>query len=156
MKKFLGLCLVFMIISGNAAAIRAQEVTAKAATAAGVVRLSNDGPDRILTLKQQEIFRGSSYLSMYRLIKAKTYDAIIMRDFREPIYCPPVFYIITFRKKQSAEVFPPLPHCDGRPETAVDGDRILIKFRKLVTSPQETWVFDGLTLERKEGGENNG
>ena len=138
------LCCLFL--TGPARA--AEEALAYYDAKSGEVVLAKmENGDRAVLLNGKVIASGTANLTVYRFLKVKTHDALLLRDFTGPIAKPARFRFVVL-DKEGAWMSPDIGHFTDAPQVSLLKDgRVIVEFGSFGPQPAETWVLSGRELK---------
>lgn len=154
-KKYIAplIGLLFVIVClGLSSRVDAKETTlAEISTKAGRVLLIQRDSEKAIVFKDQTIYTGTNEMKIYHFFRPRTtYDAILLRDFKGPIYCPVTYQFIIFKPDQTFSLPEPFGHCSDKPDMTIKDTTITIRFKPFAELPGAVYVFDGNSLQKTE------
>ena len=151
-KIVLFLLAVFLPVIGPVSFAGAKETTlAEISTKAGRVLLSQRDKNKVIIYKGETIYTGSDDLKIYHFFRPrKGYDALLLKDFKGPIYCPVMYQFIIFKPDETYMLPEPFGHCSDKPDMSQKGTIIKIRFKPFAEQPGAVYIFDGKSLQKKE------
>jgi hypothetical protein len=141
-------CLLMMLLWS--VPVEAASMLKEYRTRSGQVKVMSEGRVRTIVLGEDVLYRGTDFLGISRVFSTDAYDALLVKDFSGPIYCPVRYVLISFFKNGLHLITPPFGHCSDKPNIRRKGTDITISFRAFGSKPAETWLFDGRNLKRQE------
>jgi hypothetical protein len=144
--------IVFLLTMGRISFANAKETTlAEISTKAGRVLLSQRDKNKVIIYKGETIYTGSDDLKIYHFFRPrKAYDALLLKDYNGPIYCPVTYQFIIFKPDETYMLPESFGHCSDKPEMSQKGTNITIRFKPFAELPGAVYVFDGKNLQKKE------
>ena len=145
-KKIILAGLLFLAVF--AARAHAEMELARINTQAGELVIMERTGQRLLFLKDETLYLGTDFLSVYRIFRLKDLDIIMIRDFTGPIHCPVQYLFLTLSPNGKWRTSPSFGHCADKPDVSLKGRITTVKFKAFGTLAPETWTFDGNNLLR--------
>ncbi len=144
--------VVFFLTIVPAPFAGAKETTlAEISTKAGRVLLSQRDGNKVIIYKDKTIYTGSDDMKIYHFFRPRTaYDALLLKDFKGPLYCPVTYQFIIFKPDETYMLPEPFGHCSDKPEMSQKGTTITIRFKPFAELPGAEYVFDGKSLRKKD------
>ena len=147
MKKTIILAGLF-VLAALATQAYAELELARINTKAGELVIVEKTGQRLLVLKDETLYKGTDFLSVYRFFRLKNLDIIMIRDFTGPIHCPVRYLFLTLSPNGKWRASPSFGHCADKPEVTQKGRITTVKFKAFGPLAPETWTFDGDNLLR--------
>jgi hypothetical protein len=144
--------VVFFLITGPVSFAAEKETTlAEISTKAGRVLLSQRDGIKVIIYKGETIYTGSDEMKIYHFFRPrKGYDALLLKDFKGPLYCPVTYQFIVFKPDETYTLPEPFGHCSDKPDVSQKGGIITIRFKPFAELPGAEYVLDGKSLQKKE------
>jgi hypothetical protein len=151
-KITLLILVVLVYAMGSASLVCAKETTlAEISTKAGRVLLSQRDKNKVIIFNGKTIYTGSDEMKIYHFFRPrKEYDALLLKDFKGPIYCPVTYQFIIFKPDETYSLPEPFGHCSHKPDMSQKGTIIKIRFKPFAEMPGAEYIFDGKTLQKSE------
>ena len=149
LKKITALTIGLSILAFTRS-VPAQEALAMIATKAGQVVLMEENQKRYFALNGQTIFEGTELLSVHRIFRPRTYDAILVKDYTGFIACPIQYTFLVFFNDGASGFSPPFGRCADNPEFHSENETITVRFKAFGSQPPSAYTFDGRNLVKSE------
>ncbi|MFH1091887.1 MAG: hypothetical protein V1742_10010 [Pseudomonadota bacterium] len=144
--KMASTVILVLVMAFYATQTAAETALAQISTKAGDLVLMEQGQERYFRLKEKVVLRGTSFMTIYRFLRPRGYDALLITDFTGPIECPLRFQFLALFANGAHEVSPAFGHCSDQPQLTVKGREVIMAFPAFGSQAARTYVFDGREL----------
>lgn len=139
--------LILLAVWAIAHPVAADKNPARISTIAGKISFTESDGRRFISHKGKILYTSTNRLEIFKFLRPKGFDAILLRDFIGPIACPVRFVFLALRRDGTHYISRPFGNCDDKPGIRVKKRKIIIKFHAFGAQPAETWAFDGQELQ---------